>query len=285
MEQGAIFVQCDVRKPIAPALCEQAPDVIVNLAAIHTSPGHQPHEYFEANILGARHITAYAANQNTKKIIFTSSISVYGPGEDEKSEENIQMPNIPYGSSKAIAEFIHREWYANGTDKLLCILRPGVIFGQGEGGNFTRMANAMEKGYFIYPGRKDTIKACLYVKDICRFIIAMTDQNAGYSLYNFCYPQKISTSMIAQAFHDALGYKMPRLVMPLWLINAGAGILRMVNLPAIRKMGLVPDRIAKLVKSTNISSQKLCNSGFTFKYTLTEALADWGSDCKGKHLI
>jgi GlcNAc-P-P-Und epimerase len=284
-EQGAVFVFCDIRKPVSRNLCAQTPEVIINLAAIHTSPGHEPHEYFNANILGARHITAYAQENSIKKLIFTSSISVYGPGEDEKNEECVQMPNIPYGSSKAIAEYIHREWFLNSGDKLLCILRPGVIFGKGEGGNFTRMANAQEKGYFIYPGRKDTIKACLYVKDICRFIISMTEQNSGFSLYNFCYPEKITTSMIAQAFHDAMGYSMPFLVMPLWLINAGAAVLGILNLPVIKKLGLVPDRIVKLVRSTNISSQKLVNSGFTFKYPLTEALADWGRDCGGKHLF
>jgi hypothetical protein len=43
-------------------------------------------------------------------------------------------------------------------------LQAAVIFGAGEGGNFTRLAKLLQKVFFVYPGRKDTIKACFYVK-------------------------------------------------------------------------------------------------------------------------
>jgi GlcNAc-P-P-Und epimerase len=281
------YVPCDVRKPIERSLFPEKPSCIVNLAAVHTSPGHPAHEYFETNILGARNVCAFAEAVGVERIVFTSSISVYGPGEDEKNENSIQMPAIPYGSSKAIAEYIHREWFLRDEKKrTLTILRPGVIFGKGEGGNFTRIANALEKGFFPLPGRIDTIKACLYVKDICRFILQAANEggSVGCAIYNFCLPEKVTIGDVVAAFKKTLGYRAWTPLVPLQFINMAASILGALNLPIVRKMGMVPERIVKLVRSTNISSQKIVNSGFTFKYHLEEALGDWSKDSGGKHL-
>jgi nucleoside-diphosphate-sugar epimerase len=282
------YVRCDVRKPIEGSLFPEKPSCIVNLAAIHTSPGHPAHEYFEANILGARNVCACAESLGVDRIFFTSSISVYGPGEDEKTEGSVQMPNIAYGSSKAIAEYIHREWFFRDEKKrMLSIVRPGVIFGMGEGGNFTRIANALEKGFFPLPGRIDTIKACLYVKDLCRFILQKASEpetSAGYSLYNFCLPEKVSIGDVVETFKQSLGYRAWTPLIPLRVINMAAAVLGALNVPIVRKMGMVPERIVKLVRSTNISSRNLVDSGFVFKYHLDEALKDWSEDCGGKHL-
>lgn len=284
--ERSVYVNCDVRKPIDPSLFANCDiSCIVNLAAVHTSPGHEPHEYFETNILGARNVCALAEKLEVKRIIFTSSISVYGPGEDEKTENSVPMPAIPYGSSKAIAEHIHKEWKCRSENRYLLILRPGVIFGKGEGGNFTRIANALERGFFPYPGRKNTVKACLYVKDICRFIIGRMTKGEGFELYNFCYDKKYTTEEIVTAFKKVLGYKAFCPVIPYWLVVFGASLLRLIKIPAIQKMGLVPDRILKLIRSTNISSKHLIkNAPYLFPTDLEIALEDWKIDCKGKHL-
>ena len=55
-------------------------------------------------------------------------------------------------------------------DPLSAAAPAAVIFGKGEKGNLTRIARTLKKGLFVYPGRKDTIKACVYVKDVCRLI-------------------------------------------------------------------------------------------------------------------
>ncbi len=52
-KMASTFVEYDIRKPI-----ENLPftptedDVIFNFAAVHHTPGHEDHEYFETNILG-----------------------------------------------------------------------------------------------------------------------------------------------------------------------------------------------------------------------------------------
>jgi nucleoside-diphosphate-sugar epimerase len=175
-------------------------------------------------------------------------------------------------------------WHQQAPQRKLSIIRPAVIFGPGEGGNFTRIANALEKGFFAYPGRKDTIKGCLYVKDICRFIIDRINNEQHYSCFNFCYPEKITIEHIVKTFKKTLNYKAPEVVIPFSAIKYMAAGVNVLPFKFVKNMGLVPERILKLVRSTNISSQKLIESGFKFQYSLEDALKDWSNDCGGKTL-
>ncbi|NCN27136.1 NAD(P)-dependent oxidoreductase [bacterium] len=259
-------------------------DSIVNLAAVHRTPGHPDFDYFETNILGAGFATKLAEKLKIKKIVFTSSIAVYGAGESEKFEDSLCMPNIPYGISKLQAEFIHREWALRGSGRCLSILRPGVVFGKGEQGNFTRIAKALRRGLFVYPGRKDAIKSFIYVKDLCKLI----KRELGVSseelrVFNAVVPKAHSVEEICLQFNSSLGYKIPRLLIPFRLITGIAAILRTLEgaLPFILSLGLRSERIAKLVNSTHISGERLRADGFEFSFSLKEALTDWSRDCSG----
>ena len=171
------FIEYDIRKPI-----ENLPftptedDVIFNFAAVHRTPGHEDHEYFETNIRGAENVVAFAEKWNIKKIVFTSSIAPYGAAEELKKETTLPTPNTAYGISKLVAEKIHEKWQNDdATHHQLTIVRPGVVFGKGENGNFTRLYWAIRGHKFAYPGRKDTIKACIYVKELVRFLLWKTE--------------------------------------------------------------------------------------------------------------
>ena len=85
--------------------CESS---VFNFAAVHRTPGHEDHEYFETNINGAENVVAFAEKYNRKKIVFTSSIAPYGAAEEEKFETTLETPNTAYGISKLVAEKIHR---------------------------------------------------------------------------------------------------------------------------------------------------------------------------------
>ena len=51
-----------------------------------------------------------------------------------------------------------------------------------------------------------------------------------------------------------------------------------------KKVGIHPDRIKKLMISTNISGKKLKDTGYKFHYTLEESFRDWYKDCEEKGL-
>ena len=76
MGQTRNFQFVDVRLPIDIELKNQV-DTIFNLAAIHTTPGHESREYFDTNINGAENVCNFARINKIKTVVFTSSIAPY----------------------------------------------------------------------------------------------------------------------------------------------------------------------------------------------------------------
>lgn len=276
----------DVRIPINLPKIKDQIEVIFNLAAIHTTPGHENHEYFEANIKGAENICKFAEDSNASTIVFTSSISVYGSSEDLKTEDSLTMPTLAYGSSKLAAEWIHRTWQAKEKTRKLVILRPGVVFGLGEGGNFTRLYNAMKKGFFIYPGRRDTLKACIYVKDFVRVMVEAARSEEDLQLYNVCYENPPTIEEICETIAEVTGVRAPIFKAPAILLRGAAGLANTSSkLLGGKKIGIHPERIKKLMISNNISGEKLGKTSFSPQHNLKEAIEDWYEDCGRKGLF
>ncbi|MDJ0933147.1 NAD-dependent epimerase/dehydratase family protein [Breoghania sp.] len=104
---GVEYRTCDVREAIDADKFGPA-SIIYNLAAVHTTPGYEDWEYYWTNVLGATHVCDYARAVGCETMVFTSSISVYGPCEDAKDEHSALELNSAYGRSKYQAEEIHR---------------------------------------------------------------------------------------------------------------------------------------------------------------------------------
>jgi len=277
---------CDVRKKII-SITGIEPSVIYNLAAIHKTPGHAYHEYFETNIKGAENICNFAREKNINTIVFTSSIAPYGIWEDEKIEESLPLPTSAYGSSKLVAEEIHKRWQAEKPDeRKLIIVRPGVVFGKGEGGNFTRLYSAMKKGIFFYPGRKDTKKAAIYVKDLVCLMVEMAEkEEPGIHLYNTVYTPCYTIEEICTTMAKVTDAKEPKLTIPAGAIKMAASTIHFLGKVIGKSFdGIHPDRVKKLMISTNINGQKLLDHGYKMEYTLEEAIADWYEDCNKEGL-
>ncbi len=276
------YVYCDVREKIdVPVTVNSDEDVVVNLAAVHRTPGHKDIEYFETNIRGARNIADWAEIVGIKRMVFTSSIAPYAASEEEKYEDTLPTPNTPYGISKFVAEEILRGWQKGGEGRELTILRPGVVFGKGEGGNFTRLYWAIRKHRFAFPGRRDTVKACVYVKDLVHFILyKVAPHNGGTELYNCTYEPAYTIGQIVESMKKVTGLKSWTPLIPTWILMAAAYVAQAIGSP----MGICPERVRKLMISTNICGKKMSDSGYVRKYTFEEAIEDWLKDSGGEGL-
>ena len=281
--EGVEYIRLDVRKPIEFGFTPTPDDIIFNLAAVHRTPGHEDSEYFETNIRGAENVTAFAEKHGIKKILFTSSIAPYGAAEELKEETTLPTPNTPYGISKLVAEKIHEKWQEKDAERELTILRPGVVYGKGEHGNFTRLYWGIRKRYFFYTGRKDTIKACIYVKELVRFMKYRVIDNSfkGMDIFNCTFEPAYRIDQICEAMMAATDMKRYIPLVPGGLLMTAARILGPIG---GKKVGIHPDRVKKLMISTNISGKKLAASGYKFKYTFDESLRDWYADCGKKGL-
>lgn len=275
---GSTWLECDVRNPIESLpFTPTQEDVIFNFAAVHRTPGHEDIEYFETNIRGAENVCAFAEKYGIKNMVFTSSIAPYGASEQLKEETTLPTPNTPYGISKLVAEKIHLAWQRGGEDRKLTIVRPGVVFGRGENGNFSRLYWGIRKHTFAYPGRKDTIKACVYVKELVRFILwNVEERKTSYDIFNCTFEPAYTIEHIVTAMKKVTGLTQWVPYIPNAAIMPLAACAKMVGSP----MGICPARVKKLQISTNICGKRMANSGYRFKWTFEEALADWFEDNK-----
>ncbi|WP_139422930.1 NAD-dependent epimerase/dehydratase family protein [Chryseobacterium mulctrae] len=279
----SIFINCDVKSEINLNIPVSENDIIFNFAAIHVTPGHPDYDYFETNIKGAENITAFAEKFNVKKILFTSSIAPYGASEEMKMETTTPMPNTPYGISKLVAEKTHMIWQAKkNQQRQLTILRPGVVFGKGENGNFTRLYWSIKRHRFFYPGRKDTIKASIYVKELVRFMVfRIENKNIDIEIFNCTYEPAFTIEEISNSMMEITGMQRKIYKIPAGILKIAAGIIGAFGGKSI---GIHPDRVKKLMISTNVSGKKMKTSGYNFHYTFDQALDDWFKDNNKEYL-
>jgi nucleoside-diphosphate-sugar epimerase len=273
-----VYRRVDVRAPIPTDLTEPADRTLVyNLAATHRTPGHRTHEYYETNVRGAVTVCDFARRIDCRDLVFTSSIAVYGPDETRKDETTPPTPESAYGWSKLLAEDVHRSWRAERPGRRLTIARPAVIFGRGEYGNFTRLALALAKGRFVYPGRRDTVKACGYVGELVRAMEHVHDRGESEVLFNFCYAKDYTISEICESFHAVAGLGRPRGTIPLAAMMLAARVFETLNALGLRN-AVNRDRVLKLVRSTNIEPGYLKSIGYDYATDLPSALALWRDD-------
>lgn len=273
-----IYINHDVRNLTGlkiPVVIER----IYNFAAVHTTPGHPTHEYYETNIAGANAVCEFAECNNINEIIFTSSISVYGPEEEQKDENTPLTPNSAYGYSKMLAEYIHQSWLQRDKNRILTIVRPAVVFGPGEGGNFTRLASMMRKGFFIYPGRKDTIKACIYVEDLISAIESARGTLNSFELFNGAYAERYTLENIIECFKDNHFPKVRLFMVPKQVVLLAANVFKAIN---FLNIGIHPDRVMKLIKSTNIYPHWIVKNNVILPGDLESALMRWSDETEGR---
>jgi nucleoside-diphosphate-sugar epimerase len=273
------YLNIDVRNSIHHSALPSHADLVVNLAAVHREPGHEAHEYFETNLQGAENVCAWAEKASCNTLILTSSIAPYGPTEKLKDENSIPVPISPYGASKLAAEKIHLAWQRGASDRKLLIVRPGVVFGPGEGGNVTRLVRAVLKRYFVYMGNRETRKAGGYVKELCHALVWVLGwqkaQDQGVVLFNFTMDPAPTIEEYVDTVCKVAKVKRFFFNIPYPLLLGISYSLDAFFRPLGFQHPISPVRIHKLVRSNNITPSFLRSINYKYHYTLDQAFADW----------
>ena len=261
-------------------------DLIINLAAIHKEPGHKENEYFETNIKGAENVCKFAESIGCKNIIFTSSISPYGIEDKLKDETTIPQPVTPYGSSKLQAEKIHIDWQKKDVaNRILTIVRPGVVFGKRENANMYRLVKLVHKRFFFYMGNRNTAKASIYVKELVDQIIWVNDkQNKNELEKNVLFNATMWPNPTIQEYVKITCKvsNISRLIptVPYTFLLSLSYIFEYF-FKLIGKNNLFsPVRLRKLVRSNLIKPSFLIKNEYKFRYSLETAFEDWKKEDK-----
>ena len=150
--------------------------IVVLLAAEHRDDVNPSSLYYDVNVQGTQNVLDAMTKNNIKKIIFTSSVAVYGESEGKPDESFPLKPLNHYGKSKMEAEKKIENWQKKDpNNRSVTIIRPTVIFGEKNRGNIYNLFNQINSGKFIMIGDGKNKKSIAYVKNIV-FIIIQTGQ-------------------------------------------------------------------------------------------------------------
>jgi nucleoside-diphosphate-sugar epimerase len=160
--------------------------VIINLAAEHRDDVRPISLYDEVNIEGSRNLCNLARTRGINKIIFTSSVAVYGFAPLGTDEDGEILPFNDYGRTKWEAEQIYKEWQAeDSVNRTLVIVRPTVVFGEKNRGNVFNLLRQIASGKFVMVGNGLNRKSMAYVENVAAFLEYSLDFKPGVHIYNY----------------------------------------------------------------------------------------------------
>ena len=269
---GIEYAACDVRQSIAGQIGEPLADWLFNFAAVHREPGHAFREYFDTNLPGARNICQFAERIDCKRMLFTSSIAVYGEITRPTDEYARTYPDTAYGISKLCAELIHQNWQAADRERRLVIVRPGVVYGPGDPGNILRMIRALQKGIFVMPGDGSVRKSYAYIYGLLDSMDFMLTRPEPFLCYNYVERDTESLSELVGHAVALLGIRRPRLRISKHILMA---IARLAQLITGGRSPIHPVRVRKAAQSTHVVPAELIRLGFDFRYDFAQSLRHW----------
>ena len=126
-----LWRRCDVCELDSVREVVKGAETIINLAAEHRDDVRPLSRYHEVNVDGAARVCEAAREAGVKRIIFTSSVAVYGFQPRPTGEQGPFEPYNEYGKTKLAAEAVYKAWAEEDPSRSLVIVRPTVVFGEG----------------------------------------------------------------------------------------------------------------------------------------------------------
>lgn len=248
-------------------------DVIVNLAAEHRDDVRPLSRYDEVNVGGAQSVVAAAEALEIDRIVFTSTVAVYGLDRPNADETAQPQPFNDYGRTKLLAEGEFRTWQEGGAGRGLLVVRPSVVFGEGNRGNVYTLAKQVSSGRFLMVGNGRNRKSMAYVGNIAEFLADATVGPAGAVTLNFADKPDLSTGELVTHLQRELGTGRARsLRLPLPIGMAAGHAFDLLAKLTKRTFPISAVRIRKFAADTTVNTDRLQATGHRARYDLPEGL-------------
>lgn len=249
-------------------------DVVVLLAAEHRDDVSPVSLYYDVNVSGMQNTLAAMEANGIRRIVFTSSVAVYGLNKKNPDEEYAKDPFNHYGKSKWQAEQVLEEWYRTHSDWNVNILRPTVIFGERNRGNVYNLLQQIAGGKFLMVGSGNNKKSMAYVGNIVAFIkFLIENKTSGYDAYNYIDKPDFTMNELVAHVGTVLKKHIPATHFPYWLGMLGGYGFDMLAFLTRKKMTISSVRVKKFCATTQFDATKVLKTGYKAPYTLGEGLA------------
>ena len=246
---------------------------VVLLAAEHRDDVSPTSLYYDVNVQGTKNVLQAIDKAGVKKLIFTSSVAIYGLNKKNPTENHPEDPFNNYGKSKWQAEEAIKKWYTNDSEgKSVTIIRPTVIFGERNRGNVYNLLKQISSGKFMMIGKGLNKKSMAYVGNIVALIKDRLDKaEPGYHIYNYADKPDFSMTELVSAIENKINISVPKSKIPYWLGMLGGYGFDFLSLITRKKLSISSVRVKKFCATTQFNATK-AHSSFNAPYTLKEGI-------------
>lgn len=249
-------------------------DLVVLLAAQHRDDVRPTSLYYDTNVNGMRVCLNAMEKNNVKRMVFFSSVAVYGLNKNNPNEEFQPDPFNHYGKSKWQAEQLVQEWYKSHNDWNINIIRPTVIFGERNRGNVYNLLKQISSGRFLMVGNGKNEKSMAYVGNIVAFVKYMIDNvTEGYNVFNYIDKPDCNMNDLVLHVEKVLNKHIPQTHFPFWMGMLGGYCFDLLAKLTGKKLTISSVRVKKFCATTKFDASKVQQTDFKPPYTLKEGLA------------
>jgi GlcNAc-P-P-Und epimerase len=244
-------------------------DVIVHLAAVHRDDVTNPSDYYTTNVDGTANVCTVAVEKGINRIIFTSSVAVYGFAPLGTNENGVIAPFNAYGRTKYDAEGKLEAWLTAHDQASLLIVRPTVVFGEGNRGNVFNLFNQIATGRFLMIGNGQNRKSMAYVENVAAFLHHAITVSKRRVVVNYVdSPDFDMNSLVSLVRQKLYGKYDPGLSLPYWLGLALGYVADIVAKVTGKKLPVSSIRVKKFCANSAFLSSKESICGFTAPISL-----------------
>ena len=250
-------------------------DWCVMLAAEHRDDVTPTSLYFDVNVAGNKNIIDLLEKKKVQKIIFASTVAIYGLNKPNPDEDFPAAPFNDYGESKWQAEGLLRSWYKRDADnRSLIILRPTVVFGPGNRGNVYNLLRQIASRKFLMVGKGNNEKSMAYVKNITGFMKYCIEKDMrGYHVFNYADKPDLTMNDLVKISEDSLKQSLPSIRIPYFLGYLGGLFFDTLAKLTGRKYAVSAIRVKKFCANTQYMNKRVVESGYVPVASLQDGLA------------
>jgi nucleoside-diphosphate-sugar epimerase len=249
-------------------------DAVVLLAAEHRDDVHPVELYYDVNVKGTKNVLKAMDKQGVSKIIFTSSVAIYGLDRDSPNEDSDAAPFNNYGKSKWVAEGVLNDWVNKDPEnRCLTIIRPTVIFGERNRGNVYNLLKQINSSRFVMIGKGENKKSMAYVGNISAFIKYCIDTlKPGKQVFNYVDYPDLTMNQLMNLVYESMDKKPFSFHLPKWFGILGGYGFDILKSFTGKKYPISSVRVKKFCATTQFNAYRAHSSGFKAPFELNDAL-------------
>ena len=227
-DAGVELVQGDITEPDPLAGTMDGADGVFHLAGWYKVGARNRSMAYAINVDGTRHVLEAARDAGVPKIVYTSTLAVYGHTGGEPVDEGYRMDGpwlSTYDHSKWMAHYrVAEPMMEDGLP--LVIVQPGLVHGPGDHSNVGNVLRDYLRGTLPVIPKQGGCWS--HVEDIARGHLLAMERGAIGESYHLAGPCRLWEEVLPIA-EEITGIKPPRFVLPAWMARFSSWLMKPVN--------------------------------------------------------